>query len=286
MQTILRKKPNLFAFDLDGTLLNSKKELTDISIHNLQQIFNSGSKIAFASGRLKSSIEQYLQMCKFPISVLSLNGAAVYMDSQNGNKLIYNAPLPETYANYLIDYTEKNRIACNYYFNDKLYAVKNTATEQWINFYYTQTRTEYNCLESLNRFLGNSPSKIIFVGPPDDMDRQQHYFSQLWGDSVYICRTWDYYLEFLNPKANKGLGLAALAQSYHISIDDVISFGDAENDIPMLKTAGFSIAVQNASQEVKDIAQRVSPRSNDENMIASEWEFIKKTINYSEDSAK
>ena len=286
MQTTLRKKPKLFAFDLDGTLLTSKKELTDLTIHTLQQIFSSGSKIAFASGRLKSSIEQYLKMCQFPISVLSLNGAAVYMDSQNGNKLIYNAPLPETYADYLIDYTEKNRIACNYYFNDKLYTVKNAATEQWINFYYTQTRTEYNCLESLNKFFGNSPSKIIFVGPPDDMDRQQHYFSQLWGDSVYICRTWDYYLEFLNPKANKGLGLAALAQSYHISIDDVISFGDAENDIPMFRTAGFSIAVKNASQEVKDVAQRVSPRSNDENMIASEWEFIKKTINYSEDSAK
>jgi predicted Fe-Mo cluster-binding NifX family protein len=108
------------------------------------------------------------------------------------------------------------------------------------------------------------------------MDKQESFFRSLWKDEIYICRTWDYYLEFLNPHANKGDGLTALAESYGLGIDDVIAFGDASNDIPMLKSAGLGIAVGNASDEVKAAAKKVSEWTNDQDAVAKEWEILKK----------
>ena len=128
-----------------------------------------------------------------------------------------------------------------------------------------------------DRFRGRQPSKIIFVGSPVVLDEQQKHFKELWGDSVYICRTWDYYLEFLNPKANKASGLEALADAYGINLSDVAAFGDAENDIPMLRKAGLGVAMANAEPEVKIAAGRVSRWTNNEDGVAREWEEIKKS---------
>lgn len=234
-----------------------------------------GFKIVFASGRIKSSMHQYIDQCPFPVAILSLNGAAVFADSQHGFKKIYNASLPSEYADFLIRYSEKNSITMNYYFEEKLYALQNDKNLPWLDVYFNQTHSTYHYLNSFHGFLGQSPSKILFLGPPELLNEQQRFFSDLWGNSVYICRTWKYYLEFLNPYANKGLGLASLADFYRFSMDEIIAFGDASNDVPMLEKAGFSIAVNNASLEVKNAAKRVSPWTNDEDAIMHEWELLK-----------
>lgn len=271
-------KPRLFAFDLDGTLLNSNKELSQTNLTALTEIREAGNLICFASGRIKSSIRQYLDRCTFPVSILSLNGAAVYADAEYNDRKIYDASLNTEFSDFLIDFSEKNQIALNYYYEEELYAVKNEMTTPWLQLYFNQTRSSYNYKSSLNEFIGKSPSKIIFVASRELLDELQLFFSNLWGNSVYICRTWDYYLEFLNPKANKGLGLKAITDFYHISIDDAVTFGDAMNDIPMLQMAGFSIAMQNAPSEVQKEAKHVSAWNNDQDAVAHEWNFIKKSF--------
>ena len=266
--------PQLLAFDLDGTLLNSKKELSAATIAMMQKCTAHGMKIIFASGRIKSSIERYSKMCPFPVSILSLNGAAVYTDASSGSQKIYSASLPAEYADYLIDHASKNNLLLNYYYENSLYAVKNDITQPWISLYIQQTHSEYSFLTSFRTMSGKTPSKIIFVGEPAILDRQQRYFSEKWGDAVYVCRTWDYYLEFLNPLANKGSGLAALADFYIVPAQNVVAFGDAMNDIPMLEYAGMSIAVNNAGEDVRKAAKKVSEWSNDEEVIAKELELL------------
>ena len=269
------KKVRLFAFDLDGTLLNSQKKLTKCTLNTLSEISTKGFKIVFASGRIKSSMLRYIEQCSFPVGILSLNGAAVYSDYQHNFKNLFNAPLPSEYADFLIKFSENQHIAMNYYFDENLYTLKNEKTLAWIELYINQTHSTYHYLDTFEKFLGKSPSKIIFVGSPELLDKQQRFFSDLWGDSIYICRTWKYYLEFLSPHTNKGIGLASLADHYNIPMNEVVAFGDASNDIPMLERAGYSIAVQNASPEVKTAAKKVSPWTNDEDAIMHEWQLMK-----------
>ena len=191
------------------------------------------------------------------------------------NRLVYRAPLDKNYADFLLQYWAGKEFALNYYIHGKLYSVCNDTTLPWINLYIQQTSTIYNFTNSFHPFVGESPSKIIFIGEPSVIDKEEVYFRNLWGDSVYICRTWDHYLEFLDPAANKGIGLKSLAQAYGIDMSKTVAFGDASNDIPMLSTAGTGIAVRNASSEVKKAASFVSRWTNDEDAIAREWDAEK-----------
>jgi len=266
--------PKLFAFDLDGTLLNSKKELSPANRTALREMSAAGAVVAFASGRLGSSMHQYIPALGFEIAMLTLNGAAVFSDS-NMNTRIYHSPLDSNFADYLIDYHRDKSFALNYYINDKLYSTDNERTRQWTDLYYQQTRTQYHMLSTFDSMKNGSPSKIIFVGDTHELDIQEQFFRKMWDSSVYICRTWDYYLEFLNLNANKGSGLEALSSSYNIDLKDVTAFGDATNDIPMLQKAGLGIAMKNAHPDVCAAANRVSAWSNDEDAIAKEWELIK-----------
>lgn len=272
---VIKKKPRLFAFDLDGTLLNTKKELPSSALRCLEEMASWGSEIVFASGRIKSSISKYRDLCNFPVSIISLNGASVFCHTSNGDKQIYSSTLSSEYADFLIEYSEKNGITLNYYIDQKLYSVKTKQTEEWIQLYIKETGSVYNYLPSFDSLRGHSPSKIIFIGQPQTLDFYQHYFTELWKDSVYICRTWKYYLEFLNPEANKGIALQKVAAYYDISMEEVVAFGDSDNDIPMLKSAGIGIAVKNSTKGLIEVATRVSPFTNDEEAICYEWKLIK-----------
>lgn len=267
--------PKLFAFDLDGTLLNNKKELSVNNIIALKEISDTGSIVALASGRIGSSMQQYVNMLKNKVGLLTLNGAVVYKDAFDISTPIFNSPLPAEFADYLIQYAQNKNFGFNYYIDDKLYGLKQTDNSQWYELYFKQTLSEYSFVSNFEHFTGKAPSKIIFVGDPEELDEIEEYFRSFWENSIYICRTWDYYLEFLNINANKGSGIEVLANSYNIDVSDVVAFGDAPNDIPMLQKVGLGIAMKNADPEVKSVASRISCCSNDEDGIACEWKLIK-----------
>jgi Cof subfamily protein (haloacid dehalogenase superfamily) len=265
----------LFAFDLDGTLLDDKKRLSPANEKALFEMAESGAGITFATGRLGSSMKQYIPDALDDVARLILNGAEVYSGRRHGSLRVHYAPLSTAAADYLIDYGRGREFALNYYIDDSLYAVKDAYTAPWIDVYYQQTGSCYHFMPSLEGFRGRRPSKVIFVGAASIIDEQEKFFRNRWGDSVYICRTWDHYLEFLDPCANKATGLEAVALAYGVSWPEIAAFGDAANDIPMLEKAGLGIAMANAPDEVKRAAKRVLPWTNNEDGVAKEWDRIK-----------
>ncbi|MBD3316740.1 MAG: Cof-type HAD-IIB family hydrolase [Chitinivibrionales bacterium] len=267
--------PKLLAFDLDGTLLTSDKKLSKANRDALVDMAAHGSLVTFASGRLGSSMMRVAAGLDIDLAMLTLNGAAVYSGHVDKKHLVYQAPLAGSYADQLISFAQGRDFALNYYIDDRLYAIKNPMTARWIDLYYQQTRTDYVFLDDFGSFTGRSPSKVIFVGAPNTIDEMEEAFRAQWDGEIYICRTWDHYLEFLSPQANKGKGLRALATALGVDLADVVAFGDAENDIPMLKACGMGVAMQNAPDPVKEAADYVSEWTNDEDGVAKEWERLK-----------
>jgi hypothetical protein len=268
--------PRLLAFDLDGTLLTSDKRLSPASRDALVDMAKSGAVVALASGRLGASMARYVDELPADTALCTLNGAAVFTGKDRGSRLIHSAPLAASYADELIRRSTGGNHAVNYYIDDRLYALRTPATSRWTDLYYAQTATPCEFLDSLLPFLGRSPSKIIFVGGSADLDKEETAYREEWGEKLYIVRTWDYYLEFLDPAAHKGAGIAALAKEYGVDTTDIVAFGDANNDIPMFEAAGTGIAMKNATDGAKKAASYVSEWSNDEDAVAREWEKLKK----------
>ncbi len=267
--------PKLLAFDLDGTLLTSDKKLSPANRDALLDMHKSGATVALASGRIGSSMIQAVDELDIELAMLTLNGAAVYTGRAGLSEPVYNAPLPAKYAQELVEFGSSNDFAVNYYIDDELYSIRHPKSSQWIELYHQQTKTRYNLLNSLTSFDGRSPSKIIFVGDERRLDGLEAMFRERWDSELYICRTWNYYLEFLSVDADKGNGIRALAKSLGIAMKDVAAFGDADNDIPMLEACGMGIAMQNATDKVKKSAWRVSSWTNDQDGVAREWQSLK-----------
>ncbi len=267
--------PKLLAFDLDGTLLTTDKQLSPANRDALVDMHQSGATVALASGRIGSSMIKAVDGLDIELAMLTLNGAAVYTGRAGLTEPVYDAPLPSEYARKLVEFGSGNDFAVNYYIDDELYSVLHPQSSQWIDLYHQQTHTIYNLVDNLASFDGRSPSKIIFVGDESRLDGLEALFREKWDSELYICRTWNYYLEFLSVDADKGNGIRALAKALGIAMKDVAAFGDADNDIPMLKACGMGIAMRNATDKVKKSAWRVSSWTNDEDGVAREWENLK-----------
>ncbi len=268
--------PKLFAFDLDGTLLDSAKRLRPANADALRQIRASGATVTLASGRLGRGVRRYAPELGFDPALVILNGAEVYTDSTPNAKRIYYAPLDPSYAKYLINYCQDKPAALNFYYNDTLYSTQSDKNARWTELYSQQTGVSYNFIDkNFSAVAELPPSKIIFVGDPTYLDEQEAHFQSMWGtggdNSAYVCRTWDYYLEFMNPNATKGIGLSALCDALGISMSETAAYGDAENDIPMLTAVGYGTAMKNAAPSVKQAAGRVTEMTNDEDWMAQEW---------------
>jgi hypothetical protein len=270
------RRPRLFAFDLDGTLLASDKSLSETNRRALLEMTDFGAIVAFASGRLGSSVMQYARGLGLQPALLSLNGATVYKSEKDGGHLVFSMPLPARCADVLIDYARGKDFAVNYYIDDRLYSVRSPGISEWNALYYKETKTVCNFVDTLDGFKGRDPLKMLFIGDPKRLDEEEKKFRSQWDHDIYIVRTWDFYLEFMHRNANKGTGLTALAEAYGIDIGDTVAFGDADNDIPMLQQAGLGIAMGNALDSVKAAAKKISSWTNDENGVAREWELLKR----------
>jgi len=269
--------PKLFAFDLDGTLLDAGKRVRPANAAALRRIRENGAAVALASGRLGCGVRRYAPELGVDPALVVLNGAEVYTNSEPGARRVYYAPLDTAYAEYLINYCQDKPMVLNFYYDDKLYSAKTDKNTAWTELYRQQTGVNYNFIDKgFSAVAGLTPSKMLFVGDAAYLDEQETKFQAMWGkngdNSVYVCRTWEHYLEFMNPKATKALGLAALCDALGISLSETAAYGDAENDIPMLTAVGYGVAMKNAAPAVKLAAGRVTEMTNEEDWLAREWD--------------
>lgn len=274
----------LFAFDLDGTLLNSNKKISEKTISAIREMHNSGHIIVLASGRIGSSLMIYENALNVPFSTVSLNGAAAYEGGAGDSKYLFNLPLQKEFSSQLISFYKdrskssagENLFTINFYNSDKLYTEEVNRESEWVKLYIQETSSEYNYVSSIDDLINLEPEKILFCGKADTLDEIEKEFIDKWQSRVYIVRTWDRYLEFLHKDVNKAVALEKVAASHGLTMKDVVAFGDGDNDAPMLKAAGLGIAVQNGTSKAKSYSNKVSNFTNDQDVIAMEWELLKR----------
>lgn len=248
-------KIKLVATDMDGTLLNSNHEVST----RFFKLFNDLKKynIVFvaASGRPYYSILEKLHTIKNDITIVAENGGIIIKDEN----VLLSTPIKQ---NKLLDIVSKfdnldelNAVFCTHkkaYFKITDSDLLKTLTEFYPNFKQINTVDEIT-------------EKIIKIALYDKTCSETNiypYFKEL-NSSYGVKVSGKNWLDVSDNLANKGRAIKLLQQNYNISPEETLVFGDYNNDLDMLQQAKYSFAMENAHENVKDIANYYT-KSNDE----------------------
>lgn len=258
----------LIAIDMDGTLLNSKKELLEETKQYFKNFHNKNTEtlLVLCTGRPETGIRPYLKDLGYLEEnhyIISQNGANIY-ESQTG-KHVMDAFVDSAAIQKWIELGKKHGISVMGAGVDYYYSFDEDPTE-WMEFDVKLVSGKLKRIptkESLNTDF----YKILLIGDEEQLNEFETFIPQEWRDEFYVVRSQKYLVEVLTKGVNKAFGLEKLAQKLNIQPSEIAAIGDAANDIEMLEYAGLAIAMGNASEEVKSISDIVTDTNENNGVI-------------------
>ena len=256
----------MIVLDLDGTLTNSKKELTEPTRKALIEIQENGKRVVLASGRPINGVlplAEKLELHKYGSFILSFNGARITQCATG--EIIYNKTLPqevirptfEIVSSYpgldIITYEGDNiisGIAPNEY----------TEKEKFIN------KMNIVKVENFVDHIDFPINKLLIPGEPSIAEQAMEELKQRFHSYLNIYRSEPFFLEIMPQNIDKAYSLQRLINSIGLTADDMICCGDGYNDVSMIEFAGLGVAMENAQLVVKEHADYITA-SNDEDGI-------------------
>ena len=258
----------LIAIDMDGTLLNSKKELLDETKQYFKNFHNKNTEtlLVLCTGRPETGIRPYLKDLGYLEEnhyIISQNGANIY-ESQTG-KRVMDAFVDSAAIQKWIELGKKHGISVMGAGVDYYYSFDEDPTE-WMEFDVKLVSGKLKRIpteESLNTDF----YKILLMGDEEQLNEFETYIPEAWRDEFYVVRSQKYLVEVLTKGVNKAFGLEKLAKELNIQPSEIAAIGDAANDIEMLEYAGLAIAMGNGSEEVKAISDIVTDTNENNGVI-------------------
>ena len=258
----------LVAIDMDGTLLNSKKELLEETKQYFKDFHKKETEtlLVLCTGRPETGIRPYLKDLGYLEEnhyIISQNGANIY-ESRTG-KRVMDAFLDSAAIQKWIELGKKHGISVMGAGVDYYYCFDQEPTE-WMEFDVKLVSGKLKRIptkESLNTDF----YKILLMGDEEQLNEFETFIPEEWRDEFYVVRSQKYLVEVLTKGVNKAFGLEKLAQKLNILPSEIAAIGDAANDVEMLEYAGLAIAMGNASEEVKAISDIVTDTNENNGVI-------------------
>ena len=255
----MKQDYRLLVLDLDGTLTNSKKEISPRNLRTLLRLQQSGVRLVLASGRPTYGIvplAEQLQMKENNGYILSYNGGEI-IDWSTG-ELLYKNLLPDDVLPILYQTATDNRQTILTYDNECI------LTEN-PNDPYVQKEAFLNKMQvrRVENFLQEIPlplPKCLIVGEPEQLMKTEAELSLRLQRQISVYRSEPYFLELVPLGIDKARSIAVLSEKLGITREEVAAMGDGYNDLSMIKYAGLGIAMNNAQEPVKAAADYIARR--------------------------
>ncbi|MGL6104828.1 sugar-phosphatase [Romboutsia sp.] len=268
----------LIALDIDGTLLNSEKKITPHVFNSIQEAKQQGAKVVLSTGRPLPGVTPLLEELNLTDDgdyVICFNGAVV--QEVKTNKVISNIEMCHDDFKIINELTKKLNTHVHINTPENLIIPEATPHK------YTIHEAKLNGIDivSMDENEINDDvtfCKIMIIDEPEKLEEVITNIPKELYEKYTIVRSAPFFLEFLNKSANKGNALTALCETIDIPIEKTIAVGDEENDQHMIKMAGLGVAMGNARQSIKDIADYITETNNDHGVAHVIDKFILKKI--------
>lgn len=269
------KMIKLIALDMDGTLLNNEKKVSERNYQVIQAAKQAGVKVVLASGRPLQGLQSHLEHLGLTTEndfVVSYNGSLVQRVA--GGEVLHKTSLKGVDAKAIFKISQQLGVFIH------AFSVKqglithqhNTWTdlEAKLNGMHA-TEVDFNQLDDNEDII-----KVMLVAQDETLSAAIKNLPAHLKQQYTVVQSAPFFLELLHPTSNKGIAVEKLCQVMGLSAEQVMCVGDAENDHAMLKFAGLAVAMQNADDETKALAHFIT-KSNVEDGVA--WAIEEKVLN-------
>jgi HAD-superfamily hydrolase, subfamily IIB len=263
----------IIAIDMDGTLLREDKTISDRTKEAIKKAKELGVKVVLASGRPIEGIDQYLKE-------LNLISETDYVLSYNG-ALVLNTKTRDVISSSLLYgrdvhmlYEISKELGVNIHAFSRINGLITPKNSRYTDVEANINGIEINVMPFEKVAEDEEIVKIMMIDEPEILSKAVERLPQKLYEDYTVVQSTPYFLEFLNKVSNKGVGVQALAEHLDINREEIICVGDAGNDHHMIEYSGLGVAMGNATDEIKEIADYITT-SNEEDGVA---EVIEKFI--------
>jgi Cof subfamily protein (haloacid dehalogenase superfamily) len=246
--------------DLDGTLLTSEKTISDTTREVLIALKAEGMNLIIATGRMFDTASGYTQSLSIDRPYVLANGAVI-AEPKKGTPLIEHL-LDWAVCRELVLLARREGLHVQMFVGNTLYYEVDEPRERAADPFAFAAGRQVDFLE----ISFPAVTKVLLVGDEEASLRVLKEVHALHPGSLYSVKSWERYYEVMNVKANKCNGMTELSRMLSIPVSAFMAFGDADNDIEMIRNAGVGVAMGNGSPGLKEAADYVAG-GNDEDGI-------------------
>ena len=255
--------------DIDGTILSQNCGISQNLKNHIKKLIEKDIKVVIATGRMHCSAKQIAKELGTDTPIISYQGGLI-IDSKN--QLMCAKYFDKNLARDVIQKLREENIHINIYIDDNLIAENES---KYLKDYADGKFIEYEIVESLDNVDFKNLNKILGIDyDTNKIDSLVKRLSDFYKESLYIVKSTPYFCEVSHPEATKGNGIRFLAQQWGIKQEEIMAIGDQDNDIEMLLAAGVRVAMGNATENLKQVANYITKTVDEDGVVHAIQEFI------------
>ncbi len=268
----------LFVADMDGTLLDDDKKLSEGNIQSIKKLEGLGVKFAVATGRHDSMIKTYLKHLDLNVPVISCNGAVVR--EPFSDQMFLAQPLPKELSLQVIEVCKEMNASFHIYGHESIFGEK---LSHKMLYYHNlnktlppEERTKLVQVSDCSKIVLSEPEPLYkFLILTDEIRDQLDIRDRLADiDGLNVCQSMPKLWDVMKGGITKAYALQKLSESLGIKRSEIAAIGDQLNDMDLIEYAGLGIAVANAEEALKAKADMVTTADNNDDAVAEAIEKV------------
>lgn len=271
----------MVCIDMDGTLLGKKRRVSKESKDIIKRAYDKGVEIVVTTGRIYNDAAYYSHFLGVQSPVIAANGAIIR--EKYTDEVIYENSISQEVCLELVNILKRRNMHFHFYTTDSIYCsnyLNKLAAELFMTkeVGYDNFKINYHIIKSIDEWKkifknNNKITKCIaFSLKSKKMVKFKEDLDGL--DSIVYFGSGSHSVEINNRGVSKGKAVKVLATHYGFNKDEIICIGDNENDISMIEYAGLGVAMGNAIEEVKDVADYITDTNLEDGVMKAIKKFI------------
>ena len=265
----------IIALDLDDTLLDSHQQISDENVRALRRAAALGIYVVLCSGRAEDAILPFVRRLEIAGTqagryIIAVNGCSVF--DLHERKRIYSRTVAPEILLHANRRAKEVGLVTEVYDPDTIHTEEDT---KWTRLDSDLCHLKLNVVPDYEAFLQRGFVKMLIPGEPELLQKLQATLKADFGKNASVFISKPYFLEILPPDCGKGEAVSWLADHIGLNQNSTMGFGDSMNDESMIRQCAFGIAMKNGLNEIKELADYITPLTNDESGVG---DFINKFV--------